>query len=658
MRVATRLVCAVVVCAVVMLSFVTVPASAERHSLPPPVHVPAEPEGATLPDPAFAALPGARADFGRLGGAVFQIEMPRHWNGRLVLYMHGFQDFASELDVTPPDIRRYLIGQHYAWGASSFSSTSLIPGRAADETAALWDYFARKYRRPLRTYVTGNSMGGAASHIAAERYADRFDGALGLCGNVGNTAGLRGSGDYFAAGAYVAGVTQAAFDASTSVRTLIRDRIRPALRDPRLHRRFEDIMLDLTGGPRAFDREGSRIEEDTNWRRTELAVSAGIALNRNTIYRLGPSSGVPSETFNRAVVRLPVNEDFLRTFVAGSDVTGALRMPLLTLHSTGDGEVPINQAWLLARRVDAAGSGDLLVERVIRDASHCGFRTTEWEAGFEALVRWVEHGVKPRGTKVSVKDFRSFDRTFELAPRLGTPEAASVPGVRDRAILRGKLSLDGAPFDATFLGAIVRRNGLTTNCQRSLSPVVGGGYEIGVAADAESSGCGAPGARIVLWTFAQNQILYGRDAVLWPGSGRAATFDTSFSTSAPNGAAPLTASFVGEVFYRDGRHLPAGTLVEAFVGRTRCGVASVRRTGNFSGYTMAVVGPDSVAGCKHDAMLTFRLDGRRAVATAVNVAGSQSGLDLSLHRRAPRCPRRQSDDSSCRPRHSDHWGDR
>src|SRR5438876_970846 len=95
-------------------------------------------------------------------------------------------------------------------GADTFGARDVhIYGGSADETAALWDYFARKYRRPTRTYVTGQSMGGAASHIAAERYADRFDGALALCGNTGNTNGLMGSADYFAAGAYAAGVTQA-----------------------------------------------------------------------------------------------------------------------------------------------------------------------------------------------------------------------------------------------------------------------------------------------------------------------------------------------------------------------------------------------------------------------------------------------------------------
>jgi pimeloyl-ACP methyl ester carboxylesterase len=176
--------------------------------LPPPVQVRPEPENVTLGDPAFEPLPGARADFGRLGGSVYQIEVPAPWNGRLVLYMHGFEELGPTANVTPPDIRRYLIGQGFAWGASSFSSTSLIPGRAADETAALWDRFARTHGRPTRTYVTGLSMGGMATHIAAERYGNRFDGALALCGSAGQTPAASANADFFAAGAYAAGVTQ------------------------------------------------------------------------------------------------------------------------------------------------------------------------------------------------------------------------------------------------------------------------------------------------------------------------------------------------------------------------------------------------------------------------------------------------------------------
>ena len=41
--------------------------------IPSPVAFRQEPEGVALGDPAFEALPGARADFGRLGGVVYQI---------------------------------------------------------------------------------------------------------------------------------------------------------------------------------------------------------------------------------------------------------------------------------------------------------------------------------------------------------------------------------------------------------------------------------------------------------------------------------------------------------------------------------------------------------------------------------------------------------
>ena len=261
-------------------------------------------------------------------------------------------------------------------------------------------------------------------------------------------------------------MTQREFDRSSGVAALIRDRILPALRRPRLHRRFEDIMVSLTGGPRAFDREGFRMEEETNWQRAELLVATGLAPNRHTVYRLGPPSPVTSRQFNRAVIRLRTNRAVRRAFLAGNETTGKLEMPLLTLHTTGDGQVPIEQARILRRRVDAAGRHRLLVQRVIRDAGHCGFTSTEWEASLEALVRWVGRGVRPKGNDVLVRHLNDLRRRFELSPRPGTPEADAVPGARRRVVLHGKLTLDGAPFDARFLGAVVlREDGLITPCQ-------------------------------------------------------------------------------------------------------------------------------------------------------------------------------------------------
>jgi len=224
----------------------------------------------------------------------------------------------------------------------------------------------------------------------------------------------------------------------------------------------------------------------------------------------------------------------------------------------------------------------------------------------------------------------STTQSHRLSPRPGTPEADARPGAGDRVVLRGNLTLDGRPFDARFLGAVVRRAGLVTPCQYTLPPVEQGRYTITVLADTESRGCGVPGAEILLWTFVHEKILYSRAAVSWPGRGRSARFDATFSLARPNGDVPPTVQFNGALLARDGRKLPPGTRVEAYVGDTRCGIASTRRGGSFSGYVLAVVGPESIPACKRGATLTFRIDGRPAVETSRNDPSVQGhSLDLT-----------------------------
>jgi hypothetical protein len=82
----------------------------------------------------------------------------------------------------------------------------------------------------------------------------------------------------------------------------------------------------------------------------------------------------------------------------------------------------------------------------------------------------------------------------------------------------------------------------------------------------------------------------------------------------------VLAQFNGDAFTPGGKRLPAGARVEAYVGTTRCGIASTRRTSDYSGFILAVVGADAIAGCTRGAPLTFRVNGKPAAAarTAVN----------------------------------------
>lgn len=210
-----------------------------------------------------------------------------------------------------------------------------------------------------------------------------------------------------------------------------------------------------------------------------------------------------------------------------------------------------------------------------------------------------------------------------------------VPGAAERATLRGALTLDGAPLDAEFLGVRAVRNGLPAACQYTIPAVIQGRYEVEVVSDAEVSGCGAPGAELLLWVFAGDAIIFSEQTVPWPGSGATAPFDASFSSDAREGASKPATEFKGHLFDRDGSMLPGGTVIEAFVGDVRCGVISLRYGDGFEGYyTLVVAGPESVPGCTEGARLTFRLDGQPAVETAVNDLGrgnaDRPDLDLTV----------------------------
>ena len=132
-----------------------------------------------------------------------------------------------------------------------------------------------------------------------------------------------------------------------------------------------------------------------------------------------------------------------------------------------------------------------------------------------------------------------------------------------------------------------------------------------------------------MWTFAHDRIIFSRDTWRWPRH-RSLRVEGSFATGRPHASVAPRAEFGGSVFRPDGRELPGGTRIDAYVGATRCGVSSVRRTGSFSGFSLSVVGPDSIPGCTRGGTITFRVNGRLALDTAVNEPGSDGTLDLTV----------------------------
>jgi hypothetical protein len=180
-----------------------------------------------------------------------------------------------------------------------------------------------------------------------------------------------------------------------------------------------------------------------------------------------------------------------------------------------------------------------------------------------------------------------------------------------RLLVRGTATLDGRPVESDFVGAVVLDDGLVTPCQTTLPPVTEGGYTASIYTAEASAGCGKPGSAIALWIFADDKILFSTNTLAWPDDASVvASFDPTYTRTQPNGATPEVAQFQGGVI-ASGRRIKSGT-VEAYVGDTKCGVASVRDGRDFTGYVLSVVGPDSIDGCTTGAHIAFRVDGEPA----------------------------------------------
>ena len=140
-----------------------------------------------LADPAFDALPGARAFFGNYAGGVYRIEIPDKWNGELVLFAHGFVPSAgpngSLLRAGNHRFRDHLVKEGFAWASPSYRCNGYVPGRGLVDTMALGDLFKQINggRAPERTYLTGESMGGHVTLLGMQEFPTAFAGGLAMC---------------------------------------------------------------------------------------------------------------------------------------------------------------------------------------------------------------------------------------------------------------------------------------------------------------------------------------------------------------------------------------------------------------------------------------------------------------------------------------------
>jgi pimeloyl-ACP methyl ester carboxylesterase len=118
-------------------------------------------------------------------GATFLIEVPSPWNGTLLLYSHGYvpAGFPNPAqDVGDPGTRAFLLANGFALAGSSYAHTGWAIQEALPDQMAVLDIFAALVGKPSRTIAWGHSLGGIITAGLIQRFPERFDAALPMCG--------------------------------------------------------------------------------------------------------------------------------------------------------------------------------------------------------------------------------------------------------------------------------------------------------------------------------------------------------------------------------------------------------------------------------------------------------------------------------------------
>lgn len=441
--------------------------------------VPADATATTFP--ALAAAPDDTVSpsstsrwAGVLNGAGYRIEVPQNWNGKLVMYAHGYAGMGNTLVVSNPQIRRYLIANGYAWAASSYTKNYYDVRAGVEDTNALALAFARialQNNRPLtppsRIYITGVSMGG---HITAAAIEDealatannkvRYNGAVPMCGVLGDTELF----DYFA-GAQVtaqsiAGVPTYPFtqwaDIQAQVTAALFTQFPTApVTTTTLGNRYKSVIKNLTGGERplfdlslAYGGSFSAVWGVFGGDGTVNGILNKSVIDTNRFTYTIDNDAASTATLNATAQKRTADPEANRLRRDGLRwipvTNGDIRIPVVTLHTLGDLYVPFSMEQIYQKRVAAKGNSQWLVQRAIRGATHCDFTVAEQVDAFDAMIRWERDGVKPAGDDVVTP-------TTVAQPSYGCAFTRNTFGPDDSAStqqLRGLIASSGATCPA------------------------------------------------------------------------------------------------------------------------------------------------------------------------------------------------------------------
>ena len=432
---------------------------------------------AGIPTSAHADPPdGERRTYtGVIDGAKYRVEMPDSWNGTLVLFSHGFYppdwapkyvELAGRTETT-----KWLLDHGYALAASRFKNDGVgyVVEDAFDDQLAVLDWFDEHIGEPKRTVTNGLSQGATISTLLAERAPQRFDGVMTTCGGY-DTAGEGNSAlditfvvkTLLAPGKDIdlvkaddpAASTQALVDAVKKARKTKLGRARLALAgavaniptwynahapEPEgLRARINAQSLWVQWayifglGPNGRVDLEARTGGNPSWNigidyTRQLAHSSQKTLVRKA-YR---AAGVEPHTDLRRLADAPRIRPDVRALAyqyRHGVASGRMTVPMLTLHTTGDGGAITAQERWYAKQVSRRGEPSKLRNLWLERGGHCSFSPADEIVTLQSLLERIDSGHWPKLTPRRLDNqVSSFPPLLQTVLDIGTNETKRMP---------------------------------------------------------------------------------------------------------------------------------------------------------------------------------------------------------------------------------------
>jgi pimeloyl-ACP methyl ester carboxylesterase len=340
-------------------------------------------------------------------GALYALDMPIAWNGDLVVYAHGIVDPA--LPVALPStqdhfsiLRNALMSRGFAVASSSFSENGFALKDGAQRTHQLTGLFTAQFGRPRRVLLAGHSLGSIAALQVAESFPDQYDGALIMCGFVGGTpreieymANARVAFDYFFPDVIDGSVFEIPVDtdfrppSATTAPSALFVKIQGALAAG-FAPPFKTIQFASVAGlkwntPQELVTAAlSVIGFNLRYTRSVLDHTHGHIPfdNRETVY----TGSADDAALNEGIERWTGDADAMNYVAQYYTPTGALQIPVQTLHTSRDPVVPAWHEDIFAGNVTDQSATGLLEGNIVTAFGHCNFTDAQALAAFERLV--------------------------------------------------------------------------------------------------------------------------------------------------------------------------------------------------------------------------------------------------------------------------------